>query len=218
MCTGTATSPSCCSRSGSPSSSRKSCRSSGARPRSIFACRASLDFTAFTMFSTNYPAYKMFMLLTAVAIFAGAVRRAEAHPHRADHPGLADPSAHGRPCSATTCRRVFMLVFGVGTGLAAVAGVIAGPALVTQSNMAAAARPDPVRGRRGRRPGLARRRVHCLAADWAGPDLCGLDQPFGRRCAGRFRRRAPDRRRACSTSGTSPSRRSRRSFPICCWC
>ena len=32
--------------------------------------------------------------------------------------------------------RVFMLVFGVGTGLAAVAGVIAGPALVTQSNMA----------------------------------------------------------------------------------
>ena len=30
----------------------------------------SLDFPAFTMFSTNYPAYKMFMLLTAVAIFA----------------------------------------------------------------------------------------------------------------------------------------------------
>jgi len=37
--------------------------------------------------------------------------------------------------------RVFMLVFGVGTGLAAVAGVIAGPALVTQSNMAAALGP-----------------------------------------------------------------------------
>jgi branched-chain amino acid transport system permease protein len=34
-----------------------------------------------------------------------------------------------------------MLVFGVGTGLAAVAGVIAGPALVTQSNMAAALGP-----------------------------------------------------------------------------
>jgi branched-chain amino acid transport system permease protein len=32
--------------------------------------------------------------------------------------------------------RIFMLVFGVGSGLAAVAGVIAGPALVTQSNMA----------------------------------------------------------------------------------
>src|SRR5207249_11557862 len=33
--------------------------------------------------------------------------------------------------------RIFMLVFGVGTALAAIAGVIAGPALVTQSNMAA---------------------------------------------------------------------------------
>ena len=30
-----------------------------------------------------------------------------------------------------------MLVFGLGSGLAAIAGVIAGPALVTQSNMAA---------------------------------------------------------------------------------
>ena len=37
--------------------------------------------------------------------------------------------------------RVFMLVFGVGAGLAAVAGVIAGPALVTQSNMAASLGP-----------------------------------------------------------------------------
>ncbi len=33
--------------------------------------------------------------------------------------------------------RVFMLVFGVGSALAGVAGVIAGPALVTQSDMAA---------------------------------------------------------------------------------
>ena len=32
--------------------------------------------------------------------------------------------------------RIFMLVFGVGTALAGVAGVIAGPALVTQSDMA----------------------------------------------------------------------------------
>src|SRR6516164_1556957 len=30
---------------------------------------ASLDFSAFTLFSTRYPAYKMFELLTAVAIF-----------------------------------------------------------------------------------------------------------------------------------------------------
>src|SRR6201996_8191728 len=31
---------------------------------------ASLDFSAFTVFSTNYPAYKMFELVTAVGIFA----------------------------------------------------------------------------------------------------------------------------------------------------
>jgi len=29
----------------------------------------SLDFSAFTIFSTNYPAYKMFMLLFAIGIF-----------------------------------------------------------------------------------------------------------------------------------------------------
>ena len=30
-----------------------------------------LDFPAFTIFSTNYPAYKMFMLLVSIAIFIG---------------------------------------------------------------------------------------------------------------------------------------------------
>jgi len=100
----------------------------------------SLDFTAFTVFSTNYPAYKMFELLTAIAIFAVLfavltrtrvgliIQAALTHPHMVAMLG------HNVP-------RVFMLVFGVGTGLAAVAGVIAGPALVTQSNMAAALGP-----------------------------------------------------------------------------
>jgi len=37
--------------------------------------------------------------------------------------------------------RIFMLVFGVGSALAGIAGVIAGPALVTQSDMAAALGP-----------------------------------------------------------------------------
>ena len=45
------------------------------------------------------------------------------HPHMVGHLGH-------------NVGRIFMLVFGVGTALAAVAGVIAGPALVTQSNMA----------------------------------------------------------------------------------
>jgi branched-chain amino acid transport system permease protein len=95
----------------------------------------SLDFTAFTIFSTNYPFYKMFELTTAIAIFAAllavltrtrvglVIRAALTHPHMVGMLG------HNVP-------RIFMLVFGIGSGLAAVAGVIAGPALVTQSNMA----------------------------------------------------------------------------------
>ena len=95
----------------------------------------SLDFTAFTVFSTNYPAYKLFELLAAIAIFGmlllvltrsrlGLIVQASLA-----HPDMVGMLGHNVP-------RVFMLVFGVGTALAAVAGVIAGPALVTQSNMA----------------------------------------------------------------------------------
>ena len=101
-----------------------------------FRIPASLDFPAFRIFSTNYPAYKMFMLLVSIAIFVGLlvvlkksrvgliVQAALTHPHMVGHLGH-------------NVGRIFMLVFGVGTALAAVAGVIAGPALVTQSNMAA---------------------------------------------------------------------------------
>jgi branched-chain amino acid transport system permease protein len=96
---------------------------------------ALLDFTAFTVFSTNYPAYKLFMLLISVSIFivlltvltrtrVGLIIQAAL-----THPNMVAMLGHNVP-------RVFMLVFGVGCALAAVAGVIAGPALVTQSNMA----------------------------------------------------------------------------------
>ena len=95
-----------------------------------------LDFPAFTIFSTNYPAFKMFMLLVSVVIFIALlivlkrtrvgliVQAALTHPNMVAHLGH-------------NVGRVFMLVFGVGTALAAIAGVIAGPALVTQSDMAA---------------------------------------------------------------------------------
>ena len=97
---------------------------------------AILDFPAFTVFSTNYPAYKLFMLAISLAIFIGLfamltrtrigliVQAALTHPNMVAHLG------HNVPL-------VFMSVFGVGAGLAAIAGVIAGPALVTQSTMAA---------------------------------------------------------------------------------
>src|ERR1043166_4729925 len=85
--------------------------------------------------TTTYPAFKMFELLTAIAIFAallGVLTRTRVGliiQAALTHPNMVAMLGHNVP-------RVFMLVFGVGTGLAAVAGVIAGPALVTQSNMA----------------------------------------------------------------------------------
>ncbi len=88
------------------------------------------------MFSTNYPAYKIFMLLASIAIFLGLlialkktrvgliVQAALTHPHMVGHLGQ--------------CRtRFYDGVRRRHHALAAVAGVIAGPALVTQSNMAA---------------------------------------------------------------------------------
>ncbi|MHC2337442.1 branched-chain amino acid ABC transporter permease [Bradyrhizobium sp. USDA 4454] len=97
---------------------------------------AVLDFPAFTVFSTNYPAYKIFMLVVSVVIFIALlvtlkrtrvgliVQAALTHPSMVGHLGH-------------NVGRVFMLVFGVGSALAGLAGVIAGPSLVTQSDMAA---------------------------------------------------------------------------------
>src|SRR5207247_104995 len=78
----------------------------------------SLDFTAFTIFSTNYPVYKMFMLLTAIGIFVvlllvltrtrvGLIIQASL-----THPQMVGMLGHNVP-------RIFMLVFGLGCALAA---------------------------------------------------------------------------------------------------
>jgi branched-chain amino acid transport system permease protein len=94
-----------------------------------------LDFVAFRLFDTTYPAYRMFMLLTAVAIFAflltiltrtrvGLIIQAAL-----THPNMVAMLGHDVP-------KIFMIVFGVGAALAGLAGVIAGPALVTQPGMA----------------------------------------------------------------------------------
>jgi branched-chain amino acid transport system permease protein len=95
-----------------------------------------LDFSAFTVFGTHYPAYKLFMLAISVAIFVAlfvvltrtrtglVVQAALTHPHMVAHLG------HNVPL-------VFMSVFAGGAALAGLAGVIAGPALVTQASMAA---------------------------------------------------------------------------------
>ncbi len=94
-----------------------------------------LDFSAFTLFETTYPAFRMFMLLISVAIFIvlllvltrsriGLIIQAAL-----THPNMVAMLGHNVP-------KVFMMVFGFGSGLAAIAGVIAGPALVTQPSMA----------------------------------------------------------------------------------
>ncbi len=95
----------------------------------------SLDFSAFTLFASNYPAFKLFGLLISVGIFL-ALLAVVRHTRvglivqaALSHPGMVGMLGHN-------VDRIFMLVFGVGVGLAAVAGVIAGPILVTQSNMA----------------------------------------------------------------------------------
>ncbi|MGO9023681.1 MAG: branched-chain amino acid ABC transporter permease [Beijerinckiaceae bacterium] len=96
----------------------------------------SLDFVAFRLFDTTYPAYKMFMLMTAIVMFIfllavltrtriGLVIQAAL-----THPNMVAMLGHD-------VGKIFMLVFGVGAGLAGLAGVIAGPALVTQPSMAA---------------------------------------------------------------------------------
>ncbi|NBS21685.1 MAG: branched-chain amino acid ABC transporter permease [Betaproteobacteria bacterium] len=95
-----------------------------------------LDFVAFTMFGTTYPAYKVFMLGIAILMFlsllwvltktrVGLIIQASL-----SHPQMVAMLGHNVP-------RVFMMVFGGGCMLAGLAGVIAGPALVTQPSMAA---------------------------------------------------------------------------------
>jgi branched-chain amino acid transport system permease protein len=94
-----------------------------------------LDFVAFRLFDTTYPAYRVFMLLVAIAMFAtllavltrtrvGLIIQAAL-----THPDMVAMLGHDVP-------KIFMLVFGAGAALAGLAGVIAGPALVTQPAMA----------------------------------------------------------------------------------
>ena len=99
-----------------------------------------LNFSAFTLFDTTFPAYRMFMLLMSIGIFLGLLvlltrtRVGLIIQAALTHPNIVGTLGHNVPL-------VFMLVFGVGCGLAALAGVIAGPALVTQPAMAASLGP-----------------------------------------------------------------------------
>lgn len=95
-----------------------------------------LEGSLFLWFGTPYPLYKGFMVLVAVASLAGLyalvahtrvgliVRAALTHPMMVENLGH-------------DINRVFMWVFGLGSALAALAGVIGGAALTTEPSMAA---------------------------------------------------------------------------------
>lgn len=96
----------------------------------------SLQFAAFNIFGSNYPFYRIFIGIVAVAMFAalyallrftrtGIVVRAAVHK-----PDMVEALGHDVP-------RVFMLVFGIGVYLGAMAGVVGAPILTTSPNMAA---------------------------------------------------------------------------------
>lgn len=95
-----------------------------------------LDGPLFTVFTTTFPIYRSFMMLTATAMLAaiylvitrtriGLVIQASL-----THPDTVESLGHNVP-------RVMTLVFGGGCALAGLAGVIGGNAMVTEPSMAA---------------------------------------------------------------------------------
>ncbi len=95
-----------------------------------------LDGPLFTVFSTQFPAYRGFMMLVAglmlLAIWLMLTRTRVGLVIQAalTHPETVEALGHNVP-------RVFMLTFGGGTALAGLAGVIGGNAYVTEPSMAA---------------------------------------------------------------------------------
>lgn len=96
---------------------------------------AELDAPLFTVAGNAYPAYRLFMMGVAVAMFvalyAALARTRLGLVVRASltHPDMVGMLGHDVP-------RVFTLVFGVGSALAGLAGVIAGNAFTTEPGMA----------------------------------------------------------------------------------
>ncbi|MEM7056191.1 MAG: branched-chain amino acid ABC transporter permease [Pseudomonadota bacterium] len=94
-----------------------------------------MDFTLFSIGQNAFPAYKFFMIAITVVMFGGLLwvlkktRVGLVIQAALSHPQTVEALGHNVP-------RVFMGVFGVGTALAGVAGVIAGPVLGTFPGMA----------------------------------------------------------------------------------
>ena len=95
-----------------------------------------LDGPLFTIFGTQFPMYRGFMMLVAVLMLIAVwllltrTRIGLVIQAALTHPETAEALGHNVP-------RVFMLVFGGGAALAGLAGVIGGNAFVTEPGMAA---------------------------------------------------------------------------------
>lgn len=96
-----------------------------------------LNGPLFTLYGTNFPTYRAFMMLVALFMLLAVwlllkrTRIGLVIQAALTHPDTAEALGHNVP-------RVFMLVFGGGAALAGLAGVIGGNAFVTEPSMAAA--------------------------------------------------------------------------------
>ncbi len=96
---------------------------------------ASLDFPLFSLFGATYPAFRVFVLIVAVAMFIGLflllkkTRAGLIIQASLSRPDIVGALGHNVPL-------VFMAVFAFGTGLAALGGVVGGIHLITDPGMA----------------------------------------------------------------------------------
>jgi branched-chain amino acid transport system permease protein len=97
---------------------------------------AALEGPLFTLFGTQFPVYRGFMMVVAVLMLLAMwllltrTRIGLVIQAALTHPEMAQALGHNVP-------RVFMLVFGGGAALAGLAGVIGGNAFITEPGMAA---------------------------------------------------------------------------------
>ena len=95
----------------------------------------SLDFTIFTIYTTQYPAYRAFMMgisvsmLVALYLLLTRTRIGLIVQASLTHPEMVEALGHNVP-------RVFMFVFAGGAALAGLAGVLGGNLFITEPGMA----------------------------------------------------------------------------------